>query len=225
MPVTIPLRVLIVDDNDEAGVSMATLINRLGHVAEVAAGGESALQKAPSLHPDVMFIDLAMPEVDGFSLARQLRGMPEFVETPLIAVSGFVDAEHRAQATAAGFTGFLPKPYSPPALLDTLERVQARIENSRTMVAQMRAVAAQARAKNEASRRALDEYWPTRYRASVESPITCPSCGDIMHQHRLPEPERGGKEQPKPIRAGYRCGQCGRLYLDPASDDREGQRP
>lgn len=120
-------RVLVVDDSDNAAMTMALLLKHCGHEAAVAESGKAALQYAPAFHPDVVFIDLTMPEVDGLDVARQLRQTPEFAELPLVAVSGYVDAEHRAQATAAGFNEFLAKPYGLDALQATMERIAARI--------------------------------------------------------------------------------------------------
>ena len=110
---------------------MAMLLKHCGYQTVVAEGGEAALQHAPVFHPDAMFIDLSMPEVDGLTVARQLRQQAEFAEIPLVAVSGYVDAEHRREATAAGFTEFLAKPYRIGALQAMMERLAARVEASR----------------------------------------------------------------------------------------------
>ena len=66
-----PMRVLVVDDCDDNAVMMALLLKQYGHQAAVAESGEAALQKAPEFHPDAMFIDLAMPEVDGLTVAQR----------------------------------------------------------------------------------------------------------------------------------------------------------
>lgn len=120
------MRILIVDDDADAAITLAALLKHCGHESAVALGGEAALQQAPLFRPEAMFIDLAMPKVDGLRVARQLRQTPDFAETPLIAVSGYVDAEHRAQATAAGFTDFLAKPFTLAALKDAMERITSK---------------------------------------------------------------------------------------------------
>lgn len=134
MPTIAPLRVLVVDDSNDTAMTVALLLKHSGHEAAVLESGELALQQAPAFRPDVMFIDLTMPKVDGFTVARQLRQQPEFAETPLVAVSGYVDAEHRAQATAAGFTAFLPKPYALATLQATMDSLAARLKASREPV-------------------------------------------------------------------------------------------
>jgi CheY-like chemotaxis protein len=125
------MRVLVVEDNEDAAATMAILLKHCGHIAHLAGDGETALQQAPLLKPDLMFIDLAMPKLDGLAVARLLRKLPECSGTPLIAVSGFVDSEHRARASAAGFDDFLAKPYPLSELLETLGRVQAKVLKAR----------------------------------------------------------------------------------------------
>jgi len=156
-----PMRVLVVDDCDDSAITMAFLLKRFGHEAVVAHGGKAALQQAPLFKPDAMFIDLAMPVVDGLTVARTLRATAEFAETPLVAVSGYVDAHHRAQATAAGFTEFLPKPYPMAVLEATLARVRARIDTGRSQAETMRLAAEQSRLLVARSWQGPDAHWRT----------------------------------------------------------------
>ncbi|HVX15577.1 MAG TPA: response regulator [Pirellulales bacterium] len=165
---------MVVDDSDDAAVVMASLLKHSGHEAVVAHTGEAALQQASLFRPDVMFIDLSMPGTDGFSVARQLRQTAEFAEMPLVAVSGHTDAEHRTEATSAGFTEFLAKPYLFVVLEAVLDRVGARLAASRNKVATARRVAEQTRQFNAAARQGLDAYWRTR-RQSV--PVTIEKSG------------------------------------------------
>lgn len=73
-----PLRVLVVDDCTDTATTLARLLKHFGHETSIAAGGEAALQQAPIFRPDAMFIDLAMPEIDGLSVAKRLRNTSEF---------------------------------------------------------------------------------------------------------------------------------------------------
>jgi CheY-like chemotaxis protein len=158
---TSPIRLLVVDDCDDAAVVMAILLRRLGHETVVARNGEAALQQAPLYKPDAMFIDLAMPVVDGLTVARKLRETTEFAKTPLVAVSGYVDAEHRALATEAGFTEFLAKPYPLATLELILARLRTRISMSRTQVETMRLAAVASRLLTAQSREGLALHWRT----------------------------------------------------------------
>lgn len=159
------MRVLVVDDNRDTAMTLAVLLKHCGHEAETALGGEAALQQAPLFLPDAMFIDLAMPKVDGFSVARQLRQQAEFADTPLVAVSGYVDARHRTEANAAGFNDFLAKPYALIELQETMERVMAMVSASREMARSARDAAHKTRQRNEATRRDLDDFWRDRQRS------------------------------------------------------------
>lgn len=122
-----PMRVLVVDDDNDTARPLALLLKHCGHDAETAIGGEAALRQAPLFRPDVMFIDLSMPKVEGVDVAGQLRQTIEFAETPLIAVSGYTDPEHRAQAAAAGFNGFLAKPFALIALQEMMARSVVKV--------------------------------------------------------------------------------------------------
>lgn len=169
MTTTLPMRVLVVDDSDDAAVTMAFLLKRCGHEAVIANNAQTAFEQAPLFHPDVMFIDLSMPRVDGYSVARQMRQTAEFADTPLVAVSGYVDAEHRAEATAAGFTEFLAKPYPLDILQATLERTAARVSAARAKASAARHAARQTRQLNQQSRQNLQDYWQTRHEPAVVS--------------------------------------------------------
>lgn len=135
MDTSFSMRVLVVDDNHDIAVSLATLLRHCGHDAHTAESGEAALREAPSLRPDVMLIDLAMPRIDGLSVARQLRQTAECAATPLVAVSGYSDDEHRQQALAAGFDDFIVKPCPVADLMQVLRRLHARVVSSRELAA------------------------------------------------------------------------------------------
>jgi CheY-like chemotaxis protein len=104
-------KVLVVDDNKDVADSLATLIGVLGHQATQAYDGASAIEKAAAELPDAVFLDIGMPNVDGYDVARQLAAMRTSPDFRLIAVTGFSDQPHRDQATDAGFTDYLVKPY------------------------------------------------------------------------------------------------------------------
>jgi CheY-like chemotaxis protein len=171
------MRVLVVDDSEDAAMSLAILLKHLGHEAAVAEGGEAALQQAPIFRPDALFIDLAMPVVDGLAVARRLRQTTEFSRTPLVAVSGHVDVGYREHATAAGFTEFLPKPYPLADLQVTLARVRARIDAATDQPGTLRAAAEQSRRLVERSRQGLNDYWRTRSVADGEVLVSVEKSG------------------------------------------------
>ena len=116
-----PLRVLIVDDNEDAADSLADILRLLGHHAEVAYSGMQALQLAADVDADVILLDIGLPEMDGYEVARRLRRtLPRDVR--LVALTGYGAAEDKRRAREAGFDAHVVKPVMPetiPQLLRT----------------------------------------------------------------------------------------------------------
>ena len=109
--VPISHRILIVDDNVDAAETLCTLMKSLGQEAVyTASSAAQALQSAPELHPDIVLLDLMMPEMDGFELARRIRGESWGKELLLVALSGWGHEEHRRRTKAAGFDQHVTKP-------------------------------------------------------------------------------------------------------------------
>jgi DNA-binding response OmpR family regulator len=102
------LRLLVVDDDMDTADSLAMLARLWGHTVRVAYNWEAALKAAAEFGPGVVLLDLAMPEKDGFALARELRRLDEFVR--LIAVTGHAGDDYRERTREAGFHHHLVKP-------------------------------------------------------------------------------------------------------------------
>jgi PAS domain S-box-containing protein len=107
-----PRRVLIVDDNEDAAESLATLIGMLGHEATVLHDGREALGVAAARRPDLMLLDIGLPGMDGFEVARRLRSIPELKDVRLIACTGYGRDEDVRKMGEAGFDRHLVKPVS-----------------------------------------------------------------------------------------------------------------
>jgi len=105
-----PRRVLVVDDNRDAANSLGFLLGVLGHEAQIAYDGASALDKADAFRPDVAVLDLGMPEMDGFETARRLRQLPGLSDVTLIALTGWGQEQDRRRSRDAGFDHHLVKP-------------------------------------------------------------------------------------------------------------------
>ncbi|HYG55149.1 MAG TPA: PAS domain S-box protein [Burkholderiales bacterium] len=114
-------RVLIVDDNRDAAVSLATLLRHQGHDVQVAHDGPSALTLASSFVPYLVFLDLGMPDMDGYEVARRLRHQPGLESVVLVALTGWGQEEARRRTAAAGFHHHLVKPPEPSAVARILE--------------------------------------------------------------------------------------------------------
>jgi CheY-like chemotaxis protein len=128
------LRILVVDDHADTLAATRLLLACGGHDVHEANCGEIAIKKAPTIEPQLMLVDLAMPGVDGYAVARRLREQPEFANTPLVAVSGFDDADRLRQSLEAGFDDHLVKPVTPRRLLDLLNRVRVAVATSRRLI-------------------------------------------------------------------------------------------
>jgi PAS domain S-box-containing protein len=105
-------RVLIVDDNEDAAESLAALVAVLGHEPMVLHDGREALGVATEQRPDLMLLDIGLPGMDGFEIARRLRGMPEFDGVTLVACTGYGRDEDVRRMGEAGFDRHLVKPVS-----------------------------------------------------------------------------------------------------------------
>jgi CheY-like chemotaxis protein len=110
-----------VEDNVDAGQSLADLLEMEGHRVVLTRDGRSGIAMARSIRPDVVLCDLGLPDVDGFEVARTLRRDEALRATRLVALSGYARVEDRRGARDAGFDVHLPKP--PP--LDALRAALA----------------------------------------------------------------------------------------------------
>jgi two-component system CheB/CheR fusion protein len=109
-PTSTPQRVLVVDDNRDAAESLAALIGALGHQVQVLDDGSQALAVSAEWRPDVMLLDIGLPGMDGFEVARRLRAMPELSNMCLIACTGYGGDDDLRRMDEAGFDGHLIKP-------------------------------------------------------------------------------------------------------------------
>ncbi|HEX8757914.1 MAG TPA: ATP-binding protein [Steroidobacteraceae bacterium] len=106
-------RVIVADDNADAAESLAMLLQVEGHDVQVAHDGLSALSLARALRPHVAILDIGMPQLDGYAVARALRKEPWGAEVLIIALTGRGQEEDKRQAAAAGFDVHLTKPVDP----------------------------------------------------------------------------------------------------------------
>ena len=104
---------LIVDDNADAAESLAVLLTMYGHETRVAHDGERALHAAGEFRPDVVFLDIGMPNLDGHETARRLRAQPWGQSLVIVALTGWGQAEDRRRSKEAGFDHHLVKPADP----------------------------------------------------------------------------------------------------------------
>ena len=116
---TRPLRVLIVEDNVDAAEMLQLAVSQLGHIAKLAHDGASAVTAAADFAPDVIFLDIGLPVMNGYAVAQQVRALPQGRRVHIAAVTGWGQEEDRRQAREAGCDSHFTKPLS-PAMLDEL---------------------------------------------------------------------------------------------------------
>jgi CheY-like chemotaxis protein len=115
------LRVLVIEDNPDAAETLGDLLALFGHQAEIAHTGADGLDVARRRPPDVVLCDIGLPEMDGYAVARELRGDPLTAPIRLVAITGYGRESDRHRAAAAGFDLHLVKPVGPEALKQLLE--------------------------------------------------------------------------------------------------------
>jgi CheY-like chemotaxis protein len=103
-------RILLVDDNQDAAQALRLLLEADGHEVRVAADGASGLELARTYRPEVVLLDIGLPKMDGYELARRIRADAALQGTVLVAVTGYGQMHDRARASASGFHHHLVKP-------------------------------------------------------------------------------------------------------------------
>lgn len=121
-------RVLVVDDNVDAAQSLADLLRLSGHEVRLAHEGLGAVETAVSWCPDVVLLDIGLPGLDGFEVARRIRSQAARKTIVLVALTGYGQVTDRQRSQDAGFDNHLVK----PANFDDIEKILATVVHTRT---------------------------------------------------------------------------------------------
>ena len=116
-------RILIIDDNVDSADSLAMMLRMSDHDVQTVYSGQSALAAAIEYEPSIVLLDIGLPEVDGYEIARQLRQRPEFKAVWLIAITGYGQDADLQRSRDAGFDHHLVKPVDPQKLEELLGRL------------------------------------------------------------------------------------------------------
>ena len=116
-------KILVVDDNVDAAESLKLLLAVYGHQVELAHEGVAALQVASAYHPDLIFLDLGLPGMSGYEVARRLREGMAFTKVKIIALTGYGTEDDQLRSKAAGFDRHLVKPIDPSVLPEVIADV------------------------------------------------------------------------------------------------------
>jgi two-component system, OmpR family, response regulator len=114
-----PIKILVIDDNQDAADSLSILLRMWGYPNRVAYDGRTGLEMARAYRPDCLVLDINMPGLDGYTVARQVRREPGLERTKLVALTAYSDEAHSRRAREAGFDLHLVKPTD----LSELERI------------------------------------------------------------------------------------------------------
>jgi CheY-like chemotaxis protein len=106
-------RLLVADDNEDFATSFAMILQAMGNEVKIAHDGLAALEVAAAFSPEVAFLDIGLPKINGYELARRLKAAPNTRHTLLVAVTGWGQENDKRQASDAGFDHHLVKPVEP----------------------------------------------------------------------------------------------------------------
>lgn len=114
--------VLIVEDNEDNSLIAEKILNYYGFETAITSHGKEALQYCETHLPDLILMDLSLPDIDGLELTRQLRKIPEFQKVPIIALTAHAMREILEAAQKAGLDDFLTKPFMPNDLINLVNK-------------------------------------------------------------------------------------------------------
>jgi CheY-like chemotaxis protein len=120
------LSLMLVDDNVDAAMTLGLLLESGGHRVTVMHHPGEALERAAEARYDAFLLDIGLPGMNGYELARRLRKLPGCGEATLVAITGYGQQSDQASAAYAGFDSYFVKPVDPAGLFALLDRVAAR---------------------------------------------------------------------------------------------------
>jgi CheY-like chemotaxis protein/anti-sigma regulatory factor (Ser/Thr protein kinase) len=127
MPRTHGLRVLVTDDNVEAAITLSMLVRTMGHDVRAVHNGQDSLVEVTTFKPQVIFLDIGMPGMDGYETCRCIRGTPAGMNARIVALTGWGQDQDRRLASEAGFDRHIVKPMSKESLQDILASVPSAV--------------------------------------------------------------------------------------------------
>ena len=158
------LRVLVVEDDPDSAQTLALLLRLWGYEVAIANDGPDALDAAPTFQPDVVFLDIALPGMDGCEVARQLRHLPGMAEVLVAAITGYGHEADVRRCKGAGIDCHFLKPVEPAALRELLAKAEPPSERNKSPDgATMRSIS------NERAARAIREANEVRCRVHFDN--------------------------------------------------------
>jgi two-component system, cell cycle response regulator DivK len=116
------MKILLIEDNEQNRYLATFLLEKHGHQIIAAADGQLGVALAGQSRPDLILLDIQLPGMDGYAVARALRNNPALADIPIIAVTSYAMVGDREKALAAGCNGYLEKPINPETFVTDIER-------------------------------------------------------------------------------------------------------
>lgn len=121
-----PLRALVVDDREDVAMGLALLLKQMGYTVQVANQAHEALEKGALFHPDVVFLDIGLPDLSGYEVCMEMRQSPWGAKAFIVAVTGRNEASDMLRAANTGFDRHVGKPMGFNTLREILRTVESR---------------------------------------------------------------------------------------------------
>jgi two-component system, cell cycle response regulator DivK len=115
-------KILIIEDNEQNRYLATFLLEKAGYAVIPASDGKLGIELAGQVQPRAILLDIQLPTMDGYAVARELRNNPALKKTPIVAVTSYAMPGDREKALAAGCTGYLEKPINPETFVAEIER-------------------------------------------------------------------------------------------------------
>jgi two-component system cell cycle response regulator DivK len=115
------MKILLIEDNEQNRYLATFLLEKHGYEVIPASDGKRGIELADQIRPDLMLLDIQLPGMDGYAVARELRNNPALTQIPIIAVTSYAMVGDREKALAAGCTGYLEKPINPETFVTDIE--------------------------------------------------------------------------------------------------------
>lgn len=124
--------VLLIEDNEQNRYLVSFLLERSGYAVTAFADGARGIEAARNMTPALILLDIQLPGMDGYAVARALRQNDALIRIPIVAVTSYAMPGDREKALAAGCTGYIEKPINPDTFVAEVERVMAEVHQEAT---------------------------------------------------------------------------------------------
>lgn len=120
-------RILLIEDNEQNRYLAKFLLERQGYQVDSAADGASGVRAASQQLPNLILLDIQLPQMDGYAVARALREIRELDGTPIVAVTSYAMVGDREKSLASGCDGYIEKPIDPATFVSTIEHIVSTV--------------------------------------------------------------------------------------------------